>query len=79
LKTGVLARHSKGIYCPAWELELEEADELDPEEVEEFDGFGAFGWLDELGEAEALLLSPEVLLDELSPLGLLSESPLPSA
>jgi hypothetical protein len=50
--------------------EVEEADELDPEEVEE---------LDELGADELLLLSLLLLLDELSPLGLLSEVPLLSA
>lgn len=52
------------------EEEVEELDELDSEEVEE---------LDELGADELLLLSLLLLLDELSPLGLLSEVPLLSA
>jgi len=52
------------------EEEVEELDELDSEEVEE---------LDELGAEELLLLSLLLLLDELSPLGLLSEVPLLSA
>ena len=55
---------------------MEEADEFDPEEVEELDELGG---LDELGADELLLLSLPLLFDELSPLGLLSEFPLPSA
>ena len=79
-KVGVFAKNSEGISGHVQELELDEvedADELDPVEDDELDWLGE---LDELGvvEEDEALLSPPLFGDALSPLDLVSESPLPS-